>query len=167
MTSSCFTLNFQLWIGQRKKTLVSDICSSFFFMNTFLASGYTHLMTGHPLTQDCVGMPIAVSLWFLDSVWLFLQKLSHLRQLLGPIGLCTDNLSCADLVPRVISRPSLSSSVESHEHSGFHTVNLVPRHSFYSLRVCLCLSVILCPSYSRPSPIYLISSPFHLSRTLH
>lgn len=167
MTSSCFTLNFQLWIGQRKKTLVSDICSSFFFMNTFLASGYTHLMTGHPLTQDCVGMPITVSLWFLDSVWLFLQKLSYLRQILRTNRILHLTIHLvqtwyqgllADL-PWVL----LLNLMSTHELLGSHKVNLTLGDSVCSLSVCLCLSIILCPSYSRSPQIYLISSPFHLS----
>ena len=90
----------------------------------------------------------AVSLWFLDSVWLFLQKLSHLRQLLGPIGLCTDNLSCADLVPRVISRPSLSSSVESHEHSWALRVSQSKPNSWRFCLLSQCVSLSVCHSLS-------------------
>ena len=42
-----------------------------------------NLMRGLPLVYGCICKPETVSVWYLDSTWLHLQKLSHLRQIVA------------------------------------------------------------------------------------
>lgn len=82
----------------------------------FCHLGCTHLMIGHPLIQGCVSMLMTVSIWFLDSVWLFLQKLSNLRQITETNRILHLTIHLVQTwMPRVTGWPSLGSSVESHE----------------------------------------------------